>query len=120
MSAQELGCAHLGFRMMTNGPCVTLQLPVEQDVKPSIRSTPSPPFFSFRWPEKRLLTLLATTKKTMANREDLLDLVGKVEPRTVLLSHGEADSLTWFTAQIHARYPKINIVQPKPGVAVEV
>jgi predicted metal-dependent RNase len=56
----------------------------------------------------------------MANREDLLDLVGKVEPRTVLLSHGEADSLTWFTAQIHARYPKIKIVQPKPGVAVEV
>jgi Cft2 family RNA processing exonuclease len=55
-----------------------------------------------------------------ANREDLLDLVGKVEPRTVLLSHGEADSLTWFTAQIHARYPKIKIVQPKPGVAVEV
>jgi Cft2 family RNA processing exonuclease len=55
-----------------------------------------------------------------ANREDLLDLVGKVEPRTVLLSHGEPDSLTWFTAQIHARYPKIKIVQPKPGVAVEV
>ena len=55
-----------------------------------------------------------------ANREDLLDLVGKVEPRSVLLSHGEADSLTWFTAQIHARYPKIKIVQPKPGVAVEV
>src|ERR1035441_10379243 len=86
----------------------------------SIRSTPFPPFFSFRWPEKRLLTLLATTKKTMANREDLLDLVGKVEPRTVLLSHGEADSLTWFTAQIHARYPKIKIIQPKPGVAVEI
>jgi Cft2 family RNA processing exonuclease len=55
-----------------------------------------------------------------ANREDLLDLVGKVEPRTVLLSHGEADSLTWFTAQIHARYPKIKIVQPRPGEAVEV
>jgi Cft2 family RNA processing exonuclease len=55
-----------------------------------------------------------------ANREDLLDLVGKVEPRTVLLSHGEADSLTWFTAQIHTRYPKIKIVQPKPGAAVEV
>ena len=55
-----------------------------------------------------------------ANREDLLDLVGKVEPRTVLLSHGEADSLNWFTAQIHTRYPKIKIVQPKPGVVVEV
>jgi Cft2 family RNA processing exonuclease len=55
-----------------------------------------------------------------ANREDLLDFVGKVEPRVVLLSHGEEDSLNWFTAQIHARYPKIKVVHPKPGVAVEV
>jgi Cft2 family RNA processing exonuclease len=55
-----------------------------------------------------------------ANREDLMDLVGKVEPRVVLLSHGEEDSLNWFTAQIHARYPKIKVIHPKPGVAVEV
>jgi Cft2 family RNA processing exonuclease len=55
-----------------------------------------------------------------ANREDLLDLVGNVEPRIVLLSHGEEDSLNWFAAQIHARHPKIKIIQPKPGEAVEV
>ena len=55
-----------------------------------------------------------------ANREDLLSLVGQVEPRVVLLSHGEEDSLNWFTAQIHAHYPKVKVVQPKPGVAVEV
>jgi Cft2 family RNA processing exonuclease len=55
-----------------------------------------------------------------ANREDLLDFVGEVEPRVVLLSHGEDDSRDWFTAQIHARYPKIKIIQPKPGEAVEV
>ena len=55
-----------------------------------------------------------------ANREDLLDLVGNVEPRVVLLSHGEEDSLNWFAGQIHARYPKIKIIQPKPGEAVEV
>ena len=55
-----------------------------------------------------------------ANREDLLNLVGEVEPRVVLLSHGEEESLNWFTAQIHARHPKIKVVQPKPDVAVEV
>ena len=55
-----------------------------------------------------------------ANREDLLDFVGKVEPRVVLLSHGEDESREWFTAQIHARYPKIKVVHPKPGIAVEV
>ena len=55
-----------------------------------------------------------------ANRDDLLDFVGEVEPRVVLLSHGEDDSRQWFAEQIHARYPKIKIIQPKPGEAVEV
>ncbi|MCX6930673.1 MAG: MBL fold metallo-hydrolase, partial [Verrucomicrobia bacterium] len=55
-----------------------------------------------------------------ANREDLLNLVGKVEPRVVLLSHGDEDSREWFATQIHARHPKIKVIQPKPGVAVEV
>jgi Cft2 family RNA processing exonuclease len=55
-----------------------------------------------------------------ADRQDLLDFVGQAEPRVVLLSHGEEDSRNWFAAQIHARYPKVKVVQPKPGVAVEV
>jgi len=55
-----------------------------------------------------------------ANRSDLLDFVGEVEPRTVLLSHGEEDSRAWFAEQIRARHPKIKIVQPKAGEAVEV
>ena len=55
-----------------------------------------------------------------ANRQDLLDFVGEVGPRVVLLSHGEEDSRQWFAGQIHARYPKIKIIQPKPGEAVEV
>ena len=55
-----------------------------------------------------------------SNRDDLLNFVGEVEPRVVLLSHGEEDSRQWFAAQIHARYPKIKIIQPKPGEVVEV
>jgi Cft2 family RNA processing exonuclease len=55
-----------------------------------------------------------------ADRDDLLNFVGQVEPRTVLLSHGEEDSRTWFTEQIHGRYPRIKIIQPKPGETVEV
>src|SRR6266436_6601397 len=55
-----------------------------------------------------------------ANRHDLLDFVGQVEPRAVLLSHGEADSRNWFEQQIRARYPKINVIQPKPGEEVQV
>ena len=55
-----------------------------------------------------------------ANRDDLLDFVGEVEPRVVLLSHGEDGSRQWFAEQIHARYPKIKVLVPKPGEALEV
>ena len=54
-----------------------------------------------------------------ANRDDLLELVGQVEPRAVLLGHGEADSRNWFEEQIRARYPKLKVIQPKPGESVE-
>ena len=55
-----------------------------------------------------------------ANREDLLDFVGEVEPRVVLLSHGEDGSRHSFEEQIHARHPKIKVLLPKPGEALEV
>ncbi|MFO1478209.1 MAG: MBL fold metallo-hydrolase [Verrucomicrobiota bacterium] len=55
-----------------------------------------------------------------ANRQDLLDFVGRVEPRTVLLGHGDEDSRRWFEQQIRARHPKIKVIQPGPGKVVEV
>jgi len=55
-----------------------------------------------------------------ANRDELLDFVGQVSPRSVVLGHGENDSRQWFEDQIHARYPKIKVVQPMPGQSVEV
>jgi len=55
-----------------------------------------------------------------ANRDDIVEFIGEVEPRTVLLTHGEEDSRNWFEEQIHTRHPKMKVVQPKPGEAVEV
>lgn len=55
-----------------------------------------------------------------ANRTDLLDFVGEVSPHTVLLGHGDEASRIWFEQQIHARYPKIKVIQPSPGQSVEV
>jgi len=55
-----------------------------------------------------------------ANREELLDFVGQVNPRTVLLGHGDADSRQWFTEQIHSRHPKIKVIQPQPSKSVTV
>jgi Cft2 family RNA processing exonuclease len=55
-----------------------------------------------------------------ANRDDLLQFVGEVEPRTVLLGHGDDESRGWFAEQIKARYPRIKVIQPAPGEPVDV
>ncbi len=55
-----------------------------------------------------------------ANRDELLDFVGAVEPRVVLLSHGGDESRHWFERHIRARYPKIKVLQPKPGETVKL
>jgi Cft2 family RNA processing exonuclease len=55
-----------------------------------------------------------------ANRQDLLDFVGQVDPRAVVLGHGEAESKDWFEAEIRSRYPRVKVIQPKPGESIEV
>jgi Cft2 family RNA processing exonuclease len=55
-----------------------------------------------------------------ANREDLLDFVSRVEPRTILLGHGDEVSRKWFEEQIRARHPKIKVIQPAPGKVAEI
>ena len=55
-----------------------------------------------------------------ANRSDLLDFISQVEPRVVLLTHGEEDSRQWFEEQIRLRHPRIQVIQPNPGTAIEV
>lgn len=55
-----------------------------------------------------------------ANREELLDFVGRVSPRAVLLGHGGEESRAWFEEQIRIRHPKVKIIQPQPGGVVSV
>lgn len=55
-----------------------------------------------------------------ANREDLIEFVGKVSPRTILLGHGDAPSRQWFEQEIRRRWPKIKVIQPAPGLSVDV
>ncbi len=54
-----------------------------------------------------------------ANREELLEFVGKVSPHTVFLGHGDEPARAWFEQQIRARYPKMKIHQAQPGVTIE-
>jgi Cft2 family RNA processing exonuclease len=55
-----------------------------------------------------------------ANREALLDFVGAVSPRTVLLGHGDLAARQWFEEQIRDLHPKMKIIQPAPALSVEV
>jgi len=53
-----------------------------------------------------------------SNRSDLLEFVGRVAPRVVLLGHGDIDARSWSEQQIHQCWPKIKVIQPQPGVAI--
>jgi Cft2 family RNA processing exonuclease len=55
-----------------------------------------------------------------ANRDDLLDFVGQVSPRAILVGHGGDDSRAWFEQQIRSRHPKIKIIQPQQGKIIPV
>jgi Cft2 family RNA processing exonuclease len=55
-----------------------------------------------------------------ANREDMLEFVGQVSPRVVVLGHGEAPARQWFEEQIRRRHPRMRILQPTPGQTLEV
>jgi Cft2 family RNA processing exonuclease len=55
-----------------------------------------------------------------ANRNDLLEFVGRVSPRVVLLGHGNDVARNWFETQIHARWPKIKVFQPQPAKLITV
>lgn len=55
-----------------------------------------------------------------ADRTDMLEFIGKVEPRTVLLTHGDDDARQWYQQQLSRRFPRIKVLQPGPGETVEV
>jgi Cft2 family RNA processing exonuclease len=55
-----------------------------------------------------------------ANRDDLMDFVARVNPRTIFLGHGDEPSRRWFEDRIRERFPKVKVHQPQPGVPVEV
>jgi len=50
-----------------------------------------------------------------ANREELVDFAVRLNPRSVILGHGEPAARGWIEAELRARLPRLNILQPQPG-----
>lgn len=55
-----------------------------------------------------------------AHRRDLIQLVGRVQPRTVVLVHGETEAKLWMRDAIQHFYPEIEVVLPERGEEIEV
>jgi len=50
-----------------------------------------------------------------ANREELVDFTVLLNPRSVILGHGEPDARDWIEEELRTRLPRLNILQPAPG-----
>ncbi len=55
-----------------------------------------------------------------ANREELVDFAVGMDPRTVILGHGEPEARDWIETELRERLPRLNILQPAPGETLEV
>ncbi len=55
-----------------------------------------------------------------AQRQSTLAWIGKVNPRTVILAHGDAAAREWFTTELKRRHPRMTVVAPGPGESVEI
>jgi len=47
-----------------------------------------------------------------SNRQDLMDVVGRLQPKTVVLVHGEQEAAGWMHDQIGIRFPGTRVVRP--------
>jgi Cft2 family RNA processing exonuclease len=55
-----------------------------------------------------------------AQRDDILDYIVSVDPRHVILVHGDPPALEWFRAELAQRRPGMRVTIPGPGIRVEL
>jgi predicted metal-dependent RNase len=54
-----------------------------------------------------------------AQRDELVDFAFQVEPRVIVLGHGEPEARGWVADQVLRRLPGANLHSPRPGEAIE-
>ena len=55
-----------------------------------------------------------------ANREKIFDYICRLNPRKVLLVHGDVPAVAWFQESLKTAMPAMEIVTPQPGVPLEI
>lgn len=55
-----------------------------------------------------------------ARREDLLSYAIKVNPKTVLLVHGDDPAIEWFKRELYSALPGTKVIAPPPGQEIEL
>jgi hypothetical protein len=63
---------------------------------------------------------LAAAKQIPETARRCLQLRQQHSALFLWLGHGDDSACRWFEEQIRTRHPKIKIIQPQPGKAVEV
>lgn len=55
-----------------------------------------------------------------ADRNELLNFAQKLDPRTIVLTHGDPEARDWFFDELIAFSPKTVIIDPVPGEATDI
>ncbi len=55
-----------------------------------------------------------------ADREELLEFAVQAKPRSIVLTHGETPARAWFAAQLAAKLPNTQVLDPKPLTPYQV
>ncbi len=55
-----------------------------------------------------------------AQRETILDYIRRLQPKKVVLVHGDAGAVEWFQATLKELEPGMEVIVPPPGVALEL
>jgi Cft2 family RNA processing exonuclease len=73
-----------------------------------------------RRPVRRRCKLDEFTLSAHATRDGLLGYVERVQPKKLLLVHGDPPAVAWFAREVPKICPRTEVVIPVPGVPVEM
>ena len=71
-------------------------------------------------PVKKLAQVEVFDFSAHSQRDDILNYIRRVQPKKVLLVHGDVGAVHWFKETLAQLEPRMEVVIPPPGEAVEI